>query len=230
MPPASVAEAELDRRAEHAVRPLAADLAPADLHAVRHRRADGRQRHQIADRHVEGAAPRSGAAARRRRRRRRSWMWSASGWGRSASTFGDDDAVDRLADPLDVVDREAEVVHQRRRARRRRRRRARARAARSRSTLHQNCSRKRMSLVNISRRSSTPWRASGQAVDAEAEREAAPLLGVEPAVAQHVGVDHAAAAELEPRAVGALDVVLGRRLGEREVRRPQPRRGTRGPK
>ena len=64
----------------------------------------------------------------------------------------------------------------------------------------------------------------GHAVDAEAEGEAAPLLGVEPAGAQHVRVHHAAAAELEPGAVGALDVELGGRLGEREVARAQPRR------
>src|SRR5690606_23413210 len=38
----------------------------------------------------------------------------------------------------------------------------------------------------------------GQAVDAEAEREPLPLVGVEPAVAEHVRVDHAAAAQLEP--------------------------------
>ena len=43
-------------------------------------------------------------------------------------------------------------------------------------------------------------------------------------VRQHVGVDHAAATELEPRPVGALDIELGRRLGEREVRRSQAAR------
>ena len=40
-----------------------------------------------------------------------------------------------------------------------------------------------MSLVNSSRRSSTPWRMRGEAVDAEAEGEALPLLGVDAAVA-----------------------------------------------
>ena len=39
---------------------------------------------------------------------------------------------------------------------------------------------------------------------------------------QHPRMDHAAAAQLEPRPVGALDVELGRRLGEREVGRPEP--------
>ena len=154
MPPASVAEAELDRRAEHAVRRLSEDLAPADLHAVRHRRADGRQRHQITDLHVEGAAPHLerlpvsgvhvdalhvvGVGMRPQRKHLR-----------------DDHAVDRFADPLDVVDREAEVVHQ-----------LGERVdvvAHGRELVqpgeehaHQNCSKNRMSLVNISRRSSMP--------------------------------------------------------------------------
>ena len=43
----------------------------------------------------------------------------------------------------------------------------------------------------------------GHAVDAEAEGEAAPLLGIDAAVAQDVRVDHAAAAELEPVAARA---------------------------
>src|SRR5207248_8159088 len=38
----------------------------------------------------------------------------------------------------------------------------------------------------------------GQAVDAETEGESRPLLRIEPAGSQHVGVDHAAAAELDP--------------------------------
>src|SRR5947209_1553642 len=74
----------------------------------------------------------------------------------------------------------------------------------------------------------------GQAVDAESEGEAAPFLGVDAAVAQHVGMHHPAAAQLYPACLGAdpaaramtedaCDFELGRRLGEREVRRPQPR-------
>ena len=58
--------------------------------------------------------------------------------------------------------------------------------------------------------------------------------GSMPHVAQHVGVHHAAAAQLEPAGLGAraaalalaeqaVDVELGRRLGEREVRRAQAR-------
>ena len=88
--------------------------------------------------------------------------------------------------------------------------------------LHQNCSRKRRSLLYISRTSPMRVALLGHAVDAEAEREAAPLLGVEAAGAQHVGMHHAAAAELEPFARRRLDVELGRRFGEREVARPQP--------
>ena len=42
----------------------------------------------------------------------------------------------------------------------------------------------------------------GQPVDAEPEGEARPLLGVEPAGAQHVRVDHPAAAQLDPAADG----------------------------
>src|SRR3546814_8994226 len=64
----------------------------------------------------------------------------------------------------------------------------------------------------------------GQAVDAEAEGEALPLLGVDAAVREHVRVHHPAAAELEERAIGADDVELGRRLREGEVGRAQPRR------
>ena len=73
----------------------------------------------------------------------------------------------------------------------------------------------------------------GAAVDAEAEGEARPLLGVDADGLEHVGVDHPAAAQLDPArlrahpaalalAEDAGDLELGRRLGEREERRPQP--------
>ena len=81
-----------------------------------------------------------------------------------------------------------------------------------------------MSLVNMSRMSLDAVALLGHPVDAEAEREPAPLLRVEPAGAQHVRVDHPAPAELDPVTVRALDVELRRRLGEREVARPQARR------
>ena len=74
------------------------------------------------------------------------------------------------------------------------------------------------------------------ALDAHAEGEARVALGVDPAVAQHLGMDHAAAEELEPAAVfahaaagaaahDACELELQRRLGEREVvRAPLQRR------
>ena len=74
----------------------------------------------------------------------------------------------------------------------------------------------------------------GQPVDAEAEGEARPHVGVDPDRGEDGGVDHAAPAQLDPARVragaaalaeaeGAGDLELGRRLGEREVRRPQAR-------
>ena len=68
----------------------------------------------------------------------------------------------------------------------------------------------------------------GRTLDAHAEREARVALRVDAAVAQHVGVDHAAAQQLEPSAVladaaaGAVaddagELELERRLGEGEV-------------
>src|ERR1700722_13929550 len=71
----------------------------------------------------------------------------------------------------------------------------------------------------------------GDAVDPHAPGEALVLVGIEPAIAQHVGVHHPAAEDFEPvRALaepdlalvaGALDVDLERRLGEREERGPE---------
>ena len=154
-----------------------------------------------------------------------SWMRSADGWARSASTSAtitpstgcaDDDSISSTARP-----RRAQGVGQRRPA-------ApsigRELAEPGQQHLHQNCSRKRMSLVNISRRSSTPWR--DRARRSVPNPKAKPLhsSGSTPTALKHVRVHHAAAAELQPGAVGALQVVLGRRLREREVRGPQPRR------
>src|SRR4051794_36484203 len=77
-------------------------------------------------------------------------------------------------------------------------------------------------------------------LDAHAEGEPAVALGVHATGAQHRGVDHAAATPLDPAlgradaarlaarlrgratALKALQVELGGRLGEGEVRRPQP--------
>ena len=51
-----VAQTELAAGAEHAVGELAADLAATDLHASRHGRAHGGERHQVAHGHVERTA------------------------------------------------------------------------------------------------------------------------------------------------------------------------------
>src|SRR4051812_6431466 len=68
----------------------------------------------------------------------------------------------------------------------------------------------------------------GDAVDADPEREALHRVRIEAAIAQDVRVDHPAAQDLQPvvalaeanlaALAGALDVDLGRRLGEREER------------
>ena len=63
------------------------------------------------------------------------------------------------------------------------------------------------------------------AVDAEAEGEAAPLLGVDARRhAARSGWTMPQPPSSSHVAVGALDVELGRRLGEREVATAQPRR------
>ena len=128
MPPCVVAEAELAARAEHAVRPLAAHLAPADLQAVGHRRAEGGQRHEVADRHVERAAPRPAAARRRRRRRRRAGSCRRRDGAAGRSTR----ATTTPSTGSPTCDRSSSTarprsLERRRRARRRRRRRARTR-------------------------------------------------------------------------------------------------------
>src|SRR5262249_38797201 len=71
------------------------------------------------------------------------------------------------------------------------------------------------------------------ALDTEAPREARVALRVDAAVAQNVGVDHTAAADLEPAVAAAAAapapathaaraVELEGGLGVREVRRPDP--------
>src|SRR5690606_27806504 len=65
----------------------------------------------------------------------------------------------------------------------------------------------------------------GEALHAQAEREPGVLLRVDADVAQHGWMHHPAAKHLQPagRTVRLLpgDVDLGRRLGEREVARPE---------
>src|SRR6185369_15470445 len=60
----------------------------------------------------------------------------------------------------------------------------------------------------------------GQALEAGAEGEADVLLRVEAEVAHHLGMHLSRAGDLEPAAF-QLHVDLGRRLGEREERRPE---------
>ena len=95
-----------------------------------------------------------------------------------------------------------------------------------------NCARKRRSFSKNRRRSLTRVAQHREALDAHAEGVALPARRVDAAGGQHVRVHHAAAEDLEPAglladaaagavAEHALDVDLGRRLGEREVRRPE---------
>src|SRR3546814_5129793 len=71
----------------------------------------------------------------------------------------------------------------------------------------------------------------GEPIDAGAEGEPLPFVGIEPAGFEHARVDHAGAEDLHP-AVGAADhaapvldrvadIDLGRRLGEGEITRTQ---------
>ena len=57
MPAVVVTEAELARRAEHPLRVDAEDAAALDGPPVGHRRAERGERHDVADCHVERAAP-----------------------------------------------------------------------------------------------------------------------------------------------------------------------------
>jgi hypothetical protein len=105
-----LAEADLAARAEHAVGPLAAQLATLDLHAARHDGAEGRQRHEIADRHVERAAADlerlavAGVDVDE---------LDAVGLGvrSEGEDPGDHDAVETLAEVVDRLDGHAEVAH-----------------------------------------------------------------------------------------------------------------------
>ncbi len=222
MPPASVAEPDLDRRAQHPVRRLAEDLAPADLHAVRHRRADRRERHEIADLHVEGAAPHLQRLHRRPRRRRRVAPASRPGAGAAPAPLrrpllrrgSPTRSTSSTARPRSFISSASASASSPTAA---------SSLSHESTIVHQNCSRKRMSFVNISRRSSMPWRARGKRSVPKPKAKPLQSSGSRPQLRKHVRVHHAAPAELEPRSVGTLDVVLRRWLGEREVRRPQPR-------
>ncbi len=73
-------------------------------------------------------------------------------------------------------------------------------------------------LAEVGRR---PWRVEARRSRPKPKANPENSSGSMPQLRQHVGVHHAAAAQLQPRAVGALEVELGRRLGEREVGRAQ---------
>ena len=197
MPAVVVAEAELARRAQHAVRPLAAQLAALDLHAVGHHGAERGQRHEVADRHVErAAADLQGLAVAAVDVDELDPV--GVGVRPQVEHPGHDDAVEALADALDRLDRHARgrsvsspsaigVGLDRREL-----------AQPGQEHLHQNCSRKRTSLTMQLADVVDAVAHQRQAVDAEAEGEARPLLGVEADRREDVGVHHAAAAELQP--------------------------------
>ena len=105
-----VAEAELAGGAEHPVRPDAGHLAAADLHAVRHHGADGGERHEVAGGHVERAAPDLERLAVAGVDDDQVDLVGALDRPRLEHP-GDDDAVEALADPLQLLDRHAEVAH-----------------------------------------------------------------------------------------------------------------------
>ena len=226
------------RRAQHAVGPLAPQLAALDLHAAGHRGAERGQRHEVADGHVERAAADLQRPRRRRGRRRPAGSCRRRGAGAGRAP-GHDDAVEALADAVDRLDRHAEVAQLRRRARPGRPRTARTRGARTEDgTFIRTAPGSGCRWRYSSRMSSTPWRIERQPVDAEAEGEAGPLLGVDADGANTLGCTMpqppsssqpvcAAGATARALAEDAVDVVLGRRLGEREVRRAAAGSGSR---
>ena len=104
------AEPQLVRGAQHPVRPDAGHLAPADLHAVRHHGADGGERDEVAGLHVERtAADLQGLAVARVHDDLVDLVGPLDGPGLEHP--GDDDAVQPLADPLELFDGHAEVAH-----------------------------------------------------------------------------------------------------------------------
>ena len=168
------------RGAQHAVGPLAAHLAAGDLHAVGHGRAERGERHQVAHGHVEGAAADLEGLA----------VAGVDvdqldpvgvGVGPQVEHPGHDDAVEPLADAVDRLDGHAEVAHHVAEHDSGRPRRARTRGARTGGPSCVELLQEADVAGDISRRSSHAVADQGQAVDAEAEREAGPLLGVEAA-------------------------------------------------
>jgi hypothetical protein len=101
-------EAELGGRTQHPVGHLAAHLAGRDLHSVGHRRADRREWYEIPDRHVERATAHlqgltvTGVDLD---------QLDAVGIGVRSQLehLRHDDAVETLAEDLDLLDRQAEI-------------------------------------------------------------------------------------------------------------------------
>jgi hypothetical protein len=108
-PVAVVAKAQLHRRADHAFRPLAPDLAPGDLQAAWQHRADGGQGHQLAGGHVRCAAddlaglPVAGVHPGQADP-------VGTGVGDDLQHTGHDDAVEAVAHPFHGLNHHAEVV------------------------------------------------------------------------------------------------------------------------
>ena len=105
-----IAELELGLGADHAVRPLAPELATTDLQSARHHGADGCQRHEIAHRHVERAtADLQGIAVAGVDRDELDPV--GFGMGAEGEHLGNNDPVVARADRLDRLDDHAEVGH-----------------------------------------------------------------------------------------------------------------------
>ena len=154
-----VAESELAGRAQHAFGVDAENAAPFDRSTVRHRGAERGEGHDVVGLHVERAAPHVafGSVA--------GVDVDALHLGRVGMLFephdpSRDDAVDRRTELLDRADLEAEgrqrVGDPLHRGRIRRIAEVPVFVEPRQEDLHQNCSRKRTSLVNMSRMSSTP--------------------------------------------------------------------------
>ena len=149
-----VAHAELAGAAQHAVRPLAAHLRALDVAPVGHDRADGGERHEVARLHVEGSTADLQALAVTTIDEHDADAIRVRVL-RALEHLRDHDTVDRGADARERLDGHAELrEHDADRVC--------VGAERGevvepgQEHVHQNCSRNRRSLVNISRRSSTP--------------------------------------------------------------------------
>ena len=149
-----------------------------------------------------------------------------------------EDVVEALADDVDALDHQAEVVE------------GLAQlvdalvevdelAQPAQRDPHENCLRNRTSFSVSARRSAISWRIWAQRSIPKPKAKPLHSLGVDADRLEHRGVEHPAAAELDPpglRAGAAArapadragDLELRRRLGEGEVARPQPRRRCRG--